>query len=76
MLSGCASNSALRSRLKLKLPIGSVSDLFCCHTKYNVEPGRYSHRITALPRSERKLKFGSLKEKRSARVPAPSASIV
>ena len=46
MLSGCASNSAERSRAKSKFPIGSVSERFCCQTKNSVEPGRYSQRKT------------------------------
>src|SRR5687767_11193823 len=76
MLSGCALNRAFRSRPKSKLPIGAVSDLFCCHTKKSVEPGRYSHRTTALPRSARKLKSGSKTLNDAAGPEGPSGSIV
>src|SRR5687768_3808370 len=76
MLSGCAPNNALRSLEKSKSPSGALDDLFCCHTKYSVDPGRYSQRNTALPRSERKLKSGSPNEMGVAAVPAPSASTV
>src|SRR5687767_2632636 len=76
MLSGCAPKSAARSLEKSKSPSGALDDRFCCHTKYSVEPGRYSHRSTALPRRERKLKSGSPNEIGCAAVPAPSASTV
>src|SRR5215471_13704374 len=35
------------------------------HTRYSVEPGWYSHRSTALPRSERNVNVGSLNWKLS-----------
>src|SRR5688500_839496 len=76
MLSGCAPKRADRSRVKSKSPSGALDDLFCCQTKYSVEPGRYSQRSTALPRNDRKLKSGSPKEIGVAAVPAPSASTV
>ena len=47
----------------------------CVHTKNIVEPGRYSHRSTAVPRSERLVKFGSPKLNGAAG-PAPSGSTV
>ncbi len=31
----------------------------CCHTRYTVDPGRYSQRSTAFPLKERTLKSGS-----------------
>src|SRR5436305_2837946 len=49
---------ARRSRRKLKSPIGATSARFSFHTTYSAEPGRNSHRATALPRTLRKLKSG------------------
>src|SRR5437763_757953 len=49
---------ARRSRRKLKSPIGATSARFSFHTTYIAEPGRNSHRTTALPRTLRKLKSG------------------
>src|SRR5437868_4707624 len=74
MLSGCASKSADRSRPRLKSPNGAVSLRLCVHTRNNVEPGRYSHRNTAFPRSERKLKSGLVMTNELAG-PGPSGSI-
>src|SRR5213595_1399530 len=41
-----------------KLPSSSDAERLCVHTKNSVEPGMYSHRKTALPRSDLKLKSG------------------
>ena len=40
----------------LKSPLSSAAERLCVHTKYSVDPGRYSQRRTALPRSDLKLK--------------------
>jgi len=40
-----------------------------------VEPGRYSQRSTALPRSERKLKLGSLNVNGCAGPPASGSTV-
>src|ERR1043166_2428248 len=54
---------------------GTVSDpeQSRVHTKNSVEPGRYSHRSTALPRSERSPKLGSV-TRTGGRGPGPSGS--
>src|SRR4051794_31442255 len=49
---------ARRSRRKRKSPIGATSARFSFHTTYIADPGRNSHRTTALPRTLRKLKSG------------------
>src|SRR5690348_9093164 len=75
MLSGCASNRPRTSRENERSPFGATSLRDCVHTRKMVEPGRYSQRNTAFPRSERKLKFGSLNENGLAG-PVPSGSTV
>src|SRR2546427_2264521 len=42
----------------LKFPLSSAAERLCVHTKNSVEPGMYSQRSTALPRSDLKLKSG------------------
>src|SRR5712664_855067 len=46
------------------------------HTTNNVDPGRYSQRNTALPRSDRNVNVGSGNEKLGAPPPRVSASTV
>lgn len=50
---------ARRSRPNWKSPIGTASARFSFQTTKSAEPGRNSHRATALPRTLRKLKSGS-----------------
>src|SRR6266540_4010348 len=52
MLSAGARNIRPIEEPKRKSPLISESSRFCVHTKYSVEPGMYSHRSTALPRSD------------------------
>jgi len=59
MLSALACISRSSERWKAKSPMSSTSCRVWVHTKNSVEPGRYSQRSTALPRSDRKLKSGS-----------------
>ena len=62
------------SRPSSESPFGWMSERRCCHTRYMVEPGRYSQRRTALPRSDWLLKswFSTVK---MAAGPLPSGSI-
>src|SRR5687767_15875479 len=53
-----ACGSALKSRRRLKSPTPATAERFSFHTTYNADPGRNSHRTTALPRTLRKLKSG------------------
>src|SRR5947208_6332446 len=57
----------------LKLPLSSAAERLCVHTKNSVEPGLYSQRSTALPRSDLKLKSG-LPNENGCTGPAPSGS--
>src|SRR3989442_8708258 len=59
MLSAWARISRSSERWKAKSPTSSESCRVWVQTKNSVEPGRYSQRNTALPRSDRKLKSGS-----------------
>src|SRR5438128_11770208 len=59
MLSALACISRSSERWKAKSPMSSTSCRVWVHTKNSVEPGRYSQRSTALPRSDRRLKSGS-----------------
>src|SRR5437868_14644520 len=62
------------SRPKRKSPSSGVNARrSCCHTKNRAEPGRYSQRITALPRSDCVRKSGLLIEN-AADGPVPSGS--
>src|SRR5690348_7493952 len=72
---GLSLKIALVALPKSKSPTGSNPVRCCVHTKYTVDPGRYSHRSTALPRSDRVVKSGSAKENAGAG-PAPSGSTV
>src|SRR5688572_31640875 len=58
---------------KLIWPRDSEDDPLRVQTTKIVEPGRYSHRSTALPRSERNVKLGSPNVNVGAG-PPPSAS--
>src|SRR5438309_2185106 len=69
MLSALACSSRSIDCRNWKSPVFSSSDRLCVHTKKIVEPGRYSHRSTALPRSETKLKLGSLNVRESPALP-------
>src|SRR2546421_10709837 len=69
MLSALAWSSRSIDCRNWKSPMFSSSERLCVHTKKIVEPGRYSHRSTALPRSDTKLKLGSLKARESALFP-------
>src|SRR5688500_14108429 len=72
-LLGCVKMS-LRSRPARNSPsYGSNALRICCHTKNNVEPGRYSHLTTALPRSDWNRKSGLATVKDGA-APFPSGS--
>src|SRR5687768_8372036 len=51
--SGLVFHSSPMSFPKSKSPFGWNPKRLCCHTKNSAEPGRYSQRTTALPRSER-----------------------
>src|SRR5438093_12064343 len=62
MLSAGARNIRPIEDPKRKSPLISESSRFCVHTKYSVEPGMYSQRSTALPRSDLQLKSGLPKE--------------
>lgn len=53
ILSAFKLNKLLNECPKLNSPVGSVSCLVCVHTKYSVEPGKYSQRNTALPRKDK-----------------------
>src|SRR5439155_27214877 len=55
-----ALRSAEKSRPRRKLPSARVSDRFSFQTTKSAEPGRNSHRTTALPRRLRKPKSGLL----------------
>src|SRR5882724_9839905 len=59
------------------LPRGSVGIwLLRVHTRNSVDPGRYSQRSTAFPRSDRNVNVGSENEKLGAPPPSVSASRV
>ena len=58
MLSGIVSTSWRIAWLNWNSPELSTSPRLCVQTKYTVEPGRYSHRSTAFPRRDFKLKSG------------------
>lgn len=58
MLSGFAPPILSSDRRKRKSPKGSLPDRLCVQTRYKVDPGRYSHRNTAFPRKDTKLKSG------------------
>ena len=60
MLSGRAANRASRSRTKASVPNAASADRDCVHATYSTDPGRYSHRNTAFPRSDCELKSGLL----------------
>src|SRR5512133_1023139 len=75
MLSGRVAVSARASRPRSNSPEASLLLRDCVQTKKSVEPGRYSHRKTALPRSDRTLKFG-LPMLNEEAAPAPSGSTV
>src|SRR4051812_35663233 len=60
MFDGRSRKMALTSRLASKLKTSSTPLRSCCQTRKSADPGRYSHRITALPRRECTLKFGLL----------------
>src|SRR6267143_1721193 len=69
MLSALACSSRSIDCRNWKSPLFSSSERLCVHTKKIVEPGRYSHRSTALPRSETKLKLGSGNVRESPALP-------
>jgi len=73
--SGGTPHSPLKSRLRSNSPVPRKPNLLCCHTRNSAEPGRYSHRSTALPRSKRLLKSRSEKVNAGA-APAASGSTV
>src|SRR5438093_439670 len=59
----------------LKSPLSSKAERLCVQTKYSVEPGMYSQRSTALPRSDLKLKLW-LPNDIGCAGPGPSGSTV
>src|SRR5438876_6628857 len=69
MFSALACSSRSIDCRNWKSPMFSSSERLCVHTKKIVEPGRYSHRSTALPRSDTELKLGWLKVRESAPFP-------
>src|SRR5437016_7767643 len=69
MFSALACSSRSIDCRNWKSPMFSSSERLCVHTKKIVEPGRYSQRSTALPRSDTKLKFGSRKLRESVVFP-------
>src|SRR6266540_6234280 len=74
MFSDGPRNRARASSPKSTVPRVSDDDPLRVHTRYKVEPGRYSQRRTALPRSDRSVKLGSSTGK--GRVgPPPSTSM-
>jgi hypothetical protein len=75
MLSGRRSKRRSKGRASPNAPSASTSSASGVHTKNRVEPGRYSHRKTALPRSEANRKSGFPNENGSA-APPPSGSTV
>src|SRR6266536_4088955 len=73
MFSAGARNIRPTDEPNRKSPTSSKSDRLWVHTKYSVDPGMYSQRSTALPRSDLKLKSGLPKDNGCAG-PAPSGS--